>query len=99
LAAADAVRELLAVALIEERFIVVEIELRRAARLEEIDDAFGLRGEVREPGEGGSGRWREGERGRGGGRSGGVGVATEEVGERNAAEAESEAVQALAAAH
>ena len=95
--AAYAVRELFAVALVEERFVVVEIELGRAAGLEKVNDALGLWGEVRKGREGGSGRWGELESGRRGD-GGGGGVAAEKVSESDAAESESEAVEALAAA-
>jgi hypothetical protein len=50
LTAAHAVGELFAVASVEERLVIVEIELGGAAGLEEVDDAFGFRGEVREAG-------------------------------------------------
>ena len=84
-------------ALIEERFVVVEIELGRAAGLEKVNDALGLWGEVRKGREGGSGRWGEWESGRGGD-GGSGGVAAEQIGEGDAAESEGEAIEALAAA-
>jgi len=88
---------LLAVALVEERFVVVEIELGRAAGLEEVNDALGLWGEVRKGREGGSGRWGEWESGRRGD-GGSAGVAAEQIGEGDAAESEGEEIEALAAA-
>ena len=78
LAAAHAVGELLAVAPVEEGFVVVEVELRGAAGLEEVDDAFGFSCEVRKGG--GGRRGREGRRVRRGD-GGGGGVAAEKVGE------------------
>jgi hypothetical protein len=88
LAAADGVGEVFVEALTEDGFVVEEIEVGGTAGLEETDDAFRLRREVREAGEGAGGRGGDGESGRGGdGR--GEGVAAEELGECGGAEAES----------
>ena len=95
LAAAHAVGELLAVAPVEEGFVVVEVELRGAAGLEEVDDAFGFSCEVRKGG--GGRRGREGRRVRRGD-GGGGGVAAEKVGEGDATETEGEAVETFASA-
>ena len=87
LAAADRVGEVFVEALAEDGFLVEEIEVGGAAGLEETDDAFRFRREMREAGEGAGGRGGDGERGRGGGRRG-AGVAAEELGECGGAEAE-----------
>src|SRR5262249_52911656 len=47
LAAADVVGELLAVLVVEQRLVVEQVLLRRTAGLEQVDDALGLRREVR----------------------------------------------------
>jgi hypothetical protein len=52
LAAADGIGEVLVEALAEDGFVIEEVEVGRTAGLEETDDAFGLRGEVGEAGEG-----------------------------------------------
>ena len=51
LAHADGFRQLRAVQLCEVRLVVEQIELRRRAVLEEVDDALGLGRKVRETGE------------------------------------------------
>ncbi len=48
LALADGVRKVVAAPLLELRLVVEHLDLRRPARLEEIDDALGLRREVRQ---------------------------------------------------
>ena len=51
LAAANGVGKIDAAHVVELRLVVEEVHLRRSARLEEIDDALGLGGEVRQAGQ------------------------------------------------
>ena len=76
-------------ALVEERLGVEEIQLGGATRLEKVDDALDPCREVGELGKSrGARRWRRGPR-----------FGAQQIGQCDAAKAEREPVEALAAAH
>ena len=82
---AHGIRKLLAVALVQQRLVVVEVELRRRAGHEQVDDALGLRREVRRAEDATVGIRC------------GSGVRGKHLGQGRAAEACAEAVEELAA--
>ena len=92
LAAADAFRQLFTAFLQEERLLVKQVELRGTTRLKQVDHSLGPRRDVKAVEGSPMGAGLQRQRGRRAGSR-----AAEQVGEREAAEAQSKPVEPLAA--